>query len=76
MLLLLLSEIETSAEGVTARELLNDEDASSIKDGLWKKINTLQHYHVQDGARCQLLFSKEIENASLSLSGGKKSLHK
>ena len=30
--------------------LLRDEDHSTIIEGGWKRINTLRHYWVQDGA--------------------------
>ncbi len=30
--------------------LLRDEDRSTIMDGTWKRINTLRHYGVRDGA--------------------------
>ncbi|WAR26826.1 PLXA3-like protein [Mya arenaria] len=49
------------------RRTLLDEDESSEKDGLWKKINTLQHYNVPDGARMNLKLNREHLTTSVKI---------
>lgn len=48
-----------------ARVFLFDEDSTARIEGEWKKLNTLQHYNVQDGA-CLFLVSKQTPIYSLS----------
>ncbi|XP_053376895.1 plexin-A1-like [Mercenaria mercenaria] len=61
-------EIE-EGDGGTKR-LLNDEDASSMKEGLWKRINTLQHYNIHDGAKVNLYLNKDLEASCSALVTG------
>ncbi|XP_052780430.1 plexin-A1-like isoform X2 [Mya arenaria] len=49
------------------RRTLHDEDESSEKDGLWKKINTLQHYNVQDGVKMYLELNREHLTMSVNI---------
>ena len=37
------------------RAILRDEDASTVVEGGWKKINTLKHYWVKEGAIFRLI---------------------
>ena len=46
--------------------MLHDDDASNEKDGLWKRLNTLQHYNIEDGAKMELTVSKEKDIPMLS----------
>ncbi|XP_068154229.1 plexin A3 isoform X1 [Drosophila tropicalis] len=41
--------------GATGRVILYDEDATSKTESEWKKLNTLQHYNVPDGAGLSLV---------------------
>uniref|UniRef100_A0A3Q2YG39 Plexin cytoplasmic RasGAP domain-containing protein n=1 Tax=Hippocampus comes TaxID=109280 RepID=A0A3Q2YG39_HIPCM len=41
--------------GVAGHLILSDEDLTSIVQGLWKRLNTLQHYKVPDGATVALI---------------------
>ncbi|RWS29961.1 hypothetical protein B4U80_08508, partial [Leptotrombidium deliense] len=41
--------------GQSGRIILSDEDATSRVDGDWKRLNTLAHYKVQDGASLTLV---------------------
>ena len=34
--------------------ILRDEDGSTVMEGGWKRINTLRHYYVEDGAMFRL----------------------
>ena len=42
-------------KGPSERAILRDEDASTVKEGEWKKINTLKHYWIKDGALFRLI---------------------
>lgn len=53
-----------------ARRALHDEDASSCREGLWKRINTLKHYRVQDGSIVHLLLNSEMTATSSLLPSG------
>lgn len=46
--------------------MVHDEDASNEKDGLWKRLNTLLHYNIEDGAKMELTVSKEKDISMLS----------
>ena len=39
--------------------MLYDEDASNEKAGIWKRLNTLQHYNIEDGSKVELTVSRE-----------------
>ena len=39
--------------------MLHDEDASNEKAGIWKRLNTLQHYNIEDGSKVELTVSRE-----------------
>ncbi|XP_033943662.1 plexin-B1 isoform X2 [Pseudochaenichthys georgianus] len=41
--------------GVAGHLILSDEDLTSVVQGLWKRLNTLQHYKVPDGATVALV---------------------
>ncbi|XP_077370888.1 plexin-B1 isoform X2 [Festucalex cinctus] len=41
--------------GVAGHLILSDEDLTSVVQGLWKRLNTLQHYKVPDGATVALI---------------------
>lgn len=41
--------------GVAGHLILSDEDLTSVVQGSWKRINTLQHYKVPDGATVALI---------------------
>ncbi|XP_059189310.1 plexin-B1 [Centropristis striata] len=41
--------------GVAGHLILSDEDLTSVVHGLWKRLNTLQHYKVPDGATVALV---------------------
>nr|XP_039251389.1 plexin-A2-like [Styela clava] len=43
-------DLEIAAEPALERAILSDEDNTSITEGQWKKLNTLQHYEVKDHA--------------------------
>lgn len=46
--------------------MLHDEDASSEKDGIWKRLNTLHHYKVTDGTKAVLTINAEKDISMLS----------
>ncbi|XP_052780436.1 plexin-A1-like isoform X2 [Mya arenaria] len=58
--------LEVEESGGTRRTLL-DEDASSVKNGIWKKINTLQHYNVPDGAKMYLGLNRQYLTMSFNI---------
>ena len=37
------------------RAILRDEDSSTVVEGGWKKLNTLKHYWVKEGATFRLV---------------------
>ncbi|XP_013856546.1 plexin-B1, partial [Austrofundulus limnaeus] len=41
--------------GVGGHLILSDEDLTSVVQGSWKRLNTLQHYKVPDGATVALV---------------------
>ncbi|XP_028906939.1 plexin-B1 [Ornithorhynchus anatinus] len=41
--------------GVAGHLILSDEDVTSVVQGTWKRLNTLQHYKVPDGATVALV---------------------
>ena len=45
---------------------MHDEDSSNEKDGIWKSLNTLQHYSVEDDAKVELSVSAEKDISMLS----------
>ena len=53
---------------------LSDEDAGSIKDGIWKRINTLEYYGVPSGSKMNLAHSRKDELQNLLPGAGKHSL--
>ena len=57
--------IVLNESGGTERAL-HDEDSSNEKDGIWKRLNTLQHYSVEDGAMVKLSVSAENDISMLS----------
>ncbi|XP_064399095.1 plexin A3-like isoform X2 [Halichondria panicea] len=42
-----------------AQMILRDEDTSMVKEGVWKKINTLKHYGIRSGALFRIVRRKE-----------------
>jgi hypothetical protein len=50
--------------------LLGDDDDSSTKDGIWKRINTLQHYKIHDGAKVNLFFNIELKESFTAVAAG------
>ncbi|XP_055615927.1 plexin-A2 isoform X1 [Toxorhynchites rutilus septentrionalis] len=56
--------------GSSGRVILYDEDSTSKTDGEWKKLNTLHHYRVSDGA-CLSLVPKESSIYNITLIGEK-----
>lgn len=40
-------------QGRIARVVLQDEDITTKIEGDWKRLNTLMHYQVMEGALCQ-----------------------
>jgi plexin A len=52
--------------GTSGRLILYDEDTTSKADSEWKKVNTLQHYRVSDGA-CLSLVPKQSSVYNLSI---------
>jgi hypothetical protein len=42
-------------EYVNDRTILRDEDSSTVVEGGWKKLNTLKHYRVKEGATFRLV---------------------
>lgn len=57
--------------GSSGRVILYDEDSTSKTDGEWKKLNTLHHYRVNDGA-CLSLVPKESSIYNITLIGNDK----
>lgn len=47
--------------------ILYDEDSTSKSDGEWKKLNTLYHYRVPDGAFLTLVSKQQSSNYNLSI---------
>uniref|UniRef100_A0A672N3A5 Plexin-B1 n=1 Tax=Sinocyclocheilus grahami TaxID=75366 RepID=A0A672N3A5_SINGR len=43
--------------GMAGHLILSDQDLTSVVQGSWKRLNTLQHYKVPDGATVTLVFS-------------------
>ncbi|KAJ8017133.1 hypothetical protein DPEC_G00014590 [Dallia pectoralis] len=60
--------------GVAGHLILSDEDLTSVMQGSWKRLNTLQHYKVPDGATVALVArtSKHIHNDSHDYFPGEK----
>ncbi|KAL1020764.1 hypothetical protein UPYG_G00004370 [Umbra pygmaea] len=60
--------------GVAGHLILSDEDLTSIVQGSWKRLNTLQHYKVPDGATVALVprNSKHIHSDSHDYFPGEK----
>lgn len=58
--------------GTSGRVILYDEDSTSKMEGEWKKLNTIEHYRVPDGASLSLVSKQtSIYNFSiLSAAGG------
>ncbi|GAB6029881.1 Plexin-A2 [Chamberlinius hualienensis] len=52
--------------GTTGRLILSDEDQTSKFEGDWRKLNTLNHYKVPDGALLTLVL-KQASNYNLSI---------
>lgn len=52
--------------GASGRVILYDEDSTSKTDGEWKKLNTLHHYRVPDGA-CLNLVPRQSSIYNLSI---------
>uniref|UniRef100_A0AAX7UQV4 Plexin-B1 n=1 Tax=Astatotilapia calliptera TaxID=8154 RepID=A0AAX7UQV4_ASTCA len=46
--------------GVAGHLILSDEDLTSVVQGSWKRLNTLQHYKVPDGATVALTNSSNV----------------
>ena len=42
-------------KSLNERAILRDEDSSTVVEGGWKKINTLKHYWVKEGAIFRLI---------------------
>lgn len=42
-------------ESPSKHRILKDEDSTSVKEGDWKKINTLLHYEIPDGTCLRLV---------------------
>ncbi|XP_053724193.1 plexin-B1 [Synchiropus splendidus] len=60
--------------GVAGHLVLSDEDLTSVVQGNWKRLNTLQHYKVPDGATVALVprHSKHIHHDSHDYAAGEK----
>ena len=58
--------LEWLQEDNTSR-VLSDEDPLSLKDGIWKRINTLEYYGVHDGAKMHLVHSGKEQIAILGM---------
>lgn len=52
--------------GTSGRVILYDEDSTSKLEGEWKKLNTIEHYRVPDGA-CLSLVSKQTSIYNFSI---------
>lgn len=63
------SEVQSDDTGI--KRYLNDEDESSVKEGSWSRINTLQHYNIKDGTAVFLYLNKDLEQSFKSLGEGK-----
>ncbi|XP_070491742.1 plexin-A4 [Chironomus tepperi] len=53
--------------GSSGRVILYDEDSTSKNDNEWKKLNTLYHYRVPDGAFLTLVSKQQSSNYNLSI---------
>ncbi|XP_065576884.1 plexin-A4-like isoform X2 [Artemia franciscana] len=63
--------------GTSGRLILYDEDTTSKMEGEWKKLNTLVHYRVPDGAQLTLVPKQaSMYNLSLISDRNEKSHHK
>ncbi|KAL0977851.1 hypothetical protein UPYG_G00162160 [Umbra pygmaea] len=60
--------------GVAGHLILSDEDLTSVVQGNWKRLNTLQHYKVPDGATVALVprHSKHIHHDNHDYLAGEK----
>uniref|UniRef100_A0A8C9XDK0 Plexin-B1 n=1 Tax=Sander lucioperca TaxID=283035 RepID=A0A8C9XDK0_SANLU len=60
--------------GVAGHLILSDEDLTSVVQGNWKRLNTLQHYKVPDGATVALVprNTKHIHNDNHDYIAGEK----
>ncbi|KAG7478390.1 hypothetical protein MATL_G00080030 [Megalops atlanticus] len=60
--------------GVAGHLILSDEDLTSVVQGTWKRLNTLQHYKVPDGATVALVprHSKHIHHDNHDYVAGEK----
>ncbi|KAA8593626.1 hypothetical protein FQN60_009742 [Etheostoma spectabile] len=60
--------------GVAGHLILSDEDLTSVVQGNWKRLNTLQHYKVPDGATVALVprHTKHIHNDNHDYIAGEK----
>ncbi|XP_066518969.1 plexin-B1 isoform X2 [Hoplias malabaricus] len=60
--------------GVAGHLILSDEDLTSVMQGNWKRLNTLQHYKVPDGATVALVprHSKHIHHDNHDYVAGEK----
>ncbi|XP_076132287.1 plexin-B1 [Alosa pseudoharengus] len=60
--------------GTAGHLILSDEDLTSVVQGTWKRLNTLQHYKVPDGATVTLVprHSKHIHHDSHDYMPGEK----
>uniref|UniRef100_A0A8C9RR81 Plexin-B1 n=1 Tax=Scleropages formosus TaxID=113540 RepID=A0A8C9RR81_SCLFO len=60
--------------GVAGHLILSDEDLTSVVQGSWKRLNTLQHYKVPDGATVALVprLNKHIHHDSHDYVAGEK----
>ncbi|XP_067093381.1 plexin-B1 [Osmerus mordax] len=60
--------------GVAGHLILSDEDLTSVVQGNWKRLNTLQHYKVPDGATVALVprHTKHIHHDSHDYVAGEK----
>ncbi|XP_038132550.1 plexin-B1-like, partial [Cyprinodon tularosa] len=60
--------------GVAGHLILSDEDLTSVVQGSWKRLNTLQHYKVPDGASVALVprHSKNIHHDNHDYIAGEK----
>ncbi|KAJ8369668.1 hypothetical protein SKAU_G00096960 [Synaphobranchus kaupii] len=60
--------------GVAGHLILSDEDLTSVMQGSWKRLNTLQHYKVPDGATVALVqrHTKHIHHENQDYMAGEK----
>ncbi|XP_035378202.1 plexin-B1 isoform X3 [Electrophorus electricus] len=60
--------------GMAGHLILSDEDLTSVMQGSWKRLNTLQHYKVPDGATVTLVSrqSKQVHHDSHDYVPGEK----